>query len=61
MKSRSAAGHAGEFRNTTVAGSINGLGFHLGVIDDPVKGRQEASSASTRDKTWHWFTDDFFP
>lgn len=49
----------GYFRNTTVQGSINGEGLDLGVIDDPIKGREEASSQTIRDKTWDWFTDDF--
>src|ERR1035437_1368929 len=49
----------GSFRNTTVAGHINGLELHLGVIDDPFKGRAEAHSPTIRDKTWEWFADDF--
>jgi predicted phage terminase large subunit-like protein len=53
------ADHAGSFRNTTVNGPINGMELHLGVIDDPVKGRIEANSKTTRDRTWNWFTDDF--
>ena len=53
-------GHTGSFRNTTVMGQINGQGLDLGVIDDPIKGRAEASSETTRKKTWNWFTDDFF-
>lgn len=53
-------GHPGSFRNTTVSGPINGFGLDLGVIDDPVKGRAEANSKITRDKTWGWFVDDFF-
>jgi hypothetical protein len=28
------------------------------VIDDPIKGRAEAQSENTREKTWNWFTDD---
>jgi hypothetical protein len=51
---------ADSFRNTTVNGGINGFGLNLGVIDDPVKGRQEANSKPIRDGTWLWFTDDFF-
>lgn len=50
----------GEFRNTTVRGQITGLGLDLGVIDDPLKGREEARSLPIRNKTWEWFTDDFF-
>jgi len=50
----------GSFRNTTVMGQINGQGLDIGVIDDPIKGRSEAQSKTIRDKTWSWFTDDFF-
>jgi predicted phage terminase large subunit-like protein len=53
-------GTTGSFRNTTVQGQINGQGLDLGVIDDPIKGRAEAQSKANRDKTWSWFTDDFF-
>lgn len=53
-------GCEGYFRNTTVRGSITGEGLDLGVIDDPIKGREEAESQTIRDKTWEWFTDDFF-
>src|SRR5258708_36838822 len=49
----------GYFRNTTVMGSGTGEGLDLGVIDDPIKGRAEASSLTVRDKTWGWLTDDF--
>lgn len=54
------AGHDGYFRNTTVRGSITGEGLDIGVIDDPIKGREEASSEVVRDKTWDWLLDDFF-
>lgn len=49
----------GFFRNTTVRGSITGEGLDLGVVDDPIKGREEANSQTTRDKTWEWLLDDF--
>lgn len=49
----------GYFRNTTVMGSVTGEGLDFGVIDDPLKGRAEASSETIRDKTWDWLTDDF--
>jgi len=54
-------GGPGSFRNTTVNGPITGMEQNLGVLDDFVKGRAEANSRTTRDKTWHWFTDDFMP
>jgi hypothetical protein len=52
-------GHTGYFRNTTVRGSITGESLDLGVIDDPIKGREEAGSQVVRDKTWDWLLDDF--
>jgi hypothetical protein len=52
-------GDVGSFRNTTIEGPINGMELHLGVLDDYSKGRAEANSKVTRDKTWNWFTDDF--
>jgi hypothetical protein len=54
------ADHRGSFRNTTVGGQITGQGLDLGIVDDPIKGRAEASSKVARDKIWNWFTDDFF-
>jgi predicted phage terminase large subunit-like protein len=53
-------GAGGSFRNTTVGGQITGQGLDLGVIDDPIKGRAEASSKLLRDKVWAWLTDDFY-
>lgn len=53
-------GKTGFFRNTTVRGSITGESLDLGVIDDPIRGRQDANSEAIRDAAWDWFTDDFF-
>jgi predicted phage terminase large subunit-like protein len=53
------AGKKGSFRNTTVNGQITGKTLNLGVIDDPIKGRAEASSKNNRDKAWNWVMDDF--
>jgi hypothetical protein len=53
-------GHKGAFRVTTVNGQITGHGLDIGVVDDPIKGRAEASSKTIRDKTWNWLVDDFF-
>jgi hypothetical protein len=57
--SQKGVGDVGSFRNTTIEGTINGMELHLGVVDDYAKGRAEANSKVTRDKTWDWFTDDF--
>jgi len=47
----------GSFRNTTIDGPVNGMELHLGVIDDPHKGRSEANSIAQRNKVWNWFAD----
>ena len=51
---------AGSFRNTTVGGMITGESLDIGFIDDPLKGREAANSETIRNKTWDWFTDDFY-
>lgn len=51
--------HDGYFRNTTIGGPITGESLDLGIIDDPIKGREEAQSQRIRDRTWDWFNDDF--
>ena len=53
------AGGEGFFRNTTVGGSVVGEGLDIGAVDDPIKGRAEASSQLTRDSVLNWLTDDF--
>lgn len=53
-------GQEGYFRNTTVRGSITGEGLDLGVVDDPIKGREAAQSEAVRENTWDWLLDDFF-
>jgi len=50
----------GYFRNTTIRGSIVGESLDLGIIDDPIKGRESANSSTIRNATWAWLTDDFF-
>jgi predicted phage terminase large subunit-like protein len=50
----------GYFFNTTIGGQVTGMSLDIGVIDDPIKGREEAGSQNMRDKIWDWFTDDFF-
>ena len=49
----------GYFRNTTVRGSITGESLDLGIIDDPLKGREAANSETVRNAVWDWLTDDF--
>lgn len=47
----------GVMKAAGVGGSITGFGAHLLIIDDPIKDRQEADSASNRDRQWSWYTE----
>lgn len=40
-----------------VGGGITGFGAHLLIVDDPVKGREEADSAAIRESTWRWWSE----
>ncbi len=37
---------------------MTGFGADLIIVDDPVKGREEAGSELCREKLWNWFNDD---
>lgn len=43
-----------------VGGSITGKGFHLGIIDDPLKNAEEASSDTIREKQKEWYSSTFY-
>lgn len=49
----------GEYFAAGVGGSITGRRADLGVIDDPVKSREDADSERQRDKAWDWYVNDF--
>jgi predicted phage terminase large subunit-like protein len=51
--------HDGYFRSTTVLGSVTGESLDIGILDDVIKGREAANSATVRDKVWSWLSDDF--
>jgi hypothetical protein len=53
------SGYKGSFRNVTIQGGVTGFSLDLGIIDDYVKDRAEANSATTRQKVWEWFVDVF--
>ena len=38
-----------------VAGPLNGKGFDLIIVDDPIKNPEEARSQAYRDKIWRWY------
>lgn len=40
---------------TGVGGSLTGEGFHVVIVDDPIKDREEAESQLQRQKVYDWF------
>jgi len=49
----------GEFFAAGVGGAIAGRRADLGLIDDPIKSREEADSERVRQKQWDWYVNDF--
>ncbi len=43
---------------TGVGGTITGRGGDVLIVDDPMKGSEDADSPVKRDKVWTWFTQD---
>jgi predicted phage terminase large subunit-like protein len=43
-----------------VGGPITGRGFHLGIIDDPLKNSEEAQSQTIREKQKDWYSSAFY-
>jgi len=43
-----------------VGGPITGKGFHLGIIDDPLKNAEEANSETIRAKQKEWYSSTFY-
>ena len=53
-------GRKGSYRSAGVGGGITGLGFDFGIIDDPIKNREESDSPVTREAIWEWYTSTFY-
>lgn len=49
-----------EYYAVGVGGSVTSFRADLGIIDDPVKGREEADSETMRRKTIEWWVSDFW-
>lgn len=49
----------GEYFAAGVGSGITGRRANLGLIDDPIKGREDADSEVIREKTWEWYLSDF--
>ena len=55
------AGHTGGMEAIGAGGSLQGKGAHLLIVDDLVKGFEQASSPTMMDKQWDWFRTDVYP
>lgn len=49
----------GSYFPAGVGSGITGRRVDLGLIDDPVKRRQEADSKTIQEATWEWYRSDF--
>ena len=52
--------HRGVYRSAGVGGGITGMGGEYIVADDPVKNREEADSATYREKVYNWYTSTLY-
>jgi len=52
-------GHRGIYKAAGVGMGITGRRFDFGIIDDPIKDRETANSATMREAIWRWFTGVF--
>jgi len=50
----------GGYYSVGVGGALTGMGFHIGIIDDYTKNREDAESPTIREKTWDWYTSTFY-
>ena len=49
-----------EYYAVGIGGSVVGRRSDLGIIDDPVKSREDAESELSRNKVWDWYKTDFY-
>jgi hypothetical protein len=50
--------YGGYYKNSSVRGGITGRSCDIAIIDDPVKGAEDAGSPTIREKTWDWYAQD---
>jgi predicted phage terminase large subunit-like protein len=53
-------GHRGGMTSRGIGGDQTGRGFHLGIIDDPIKNAEQAGSKTVRDSVWEWYQSTFY-
>src|SRR5712692_5015488 len=50
----------GDYYAAGVGSAILGYRADLGIIDDPIAGREQADSELYRDRVWEWYRSDFY-
>lgn len=50
-------GHKGFYKAVGVGGSLTSETIEYGIIDDPIKDRKQANSATYRETLWDWYVD----
>jgi len=50
----------GEFYAAGVGSAILGYRADVGIIDDPIAGREQADSEHDRERVWEWYKADFY-
>lgn len=53
-------GQGGGLQAAGIGGTLTGSGFHLGLVDDPVKDAEEASSEKIRQRNKEWWQSVFY-
>ena len=52
--------YRGYYMASGVGGALTGMGSQFMILDDPVKNRKEANSATYRQSVWEWYTSTFY-
>lgn len=52
-------GTGGAYKSTGIGGALTGFGFDIGIIDDFIKDRKDAESATYRQNLEDWYTSTF--
>jgi hypothetical protein len=51
----------GEYFAVGVGGSVAGRRCDCGIVDDPIRSREDADSDRSRERVWEWWVSDFLP
>lgn len=50
--------NGGQYRAAGVGGTVTGFRADYAILDDPIRGREDAESETIREKTWNWYRAD---